>query len=163
LPRFARRGAGAVRCGTRPGVRAPSGAVLRRGAYRLRRRQGLLQLLRVLLRERGLDHGAAVALERVDRLVRCRLLDDHEERRGARWALVADLDLNLLVDRLLAEGAEGRPEPGTERQPGERDEEDEPEEEPPEASPHGAASRRGASVRRRDVVLAVHVAANRCD
>src|SRR4051794_14888904 len=108
----------------------------------LRRRQGFLQLLRVLLRKRGLDDRAAVLLEGGDRLVRRRLLDDHEQRGGARLQVVLDLLLEGLVDALLAEVAHQRAHAGAHRPTGERDEEQEPEEQAPEAAPDRAARRR---------------------
>jgi hypothetical protein len=55
-----------------------------------------------------------------------RLLDDHEQRRGAGLDLVPDLLLKLLVDRLLAEVAEERSESSSECATGEGDEEEQP-------------------------------------
>src|SRR5215471_6817444 len=119
-------------------------ARLRGGAYRLRRRQRLLELLRVLVGQRGLDHRSAVTLEGGDGLVGRCLLDDHEERRRPRLDLVADLLLELLVDRLLSEMAEECAEPGADCESRERDEEDEAEQEAPEASPERSPAGRCA-------------------
>src|SRR4051812_37971265 len=117
-----------------------------------RRRQGLLELLRVLVGQRGLDDRAAVLLEGGDRLVGRRLLDDHEQRGGARLEVVLDLLLEGLVDALLAEVAHQRAHAGTQRPAGEWDEEQQAEEQAPEAAPDRAARRRRAAVRRADVI-----------
>lgn len=52
---------------------------LRLAAGALRRLQGFLEALGVLLGERGLDDGAAVLLQRGNGLVRGGLFDDHEQ------------------------------------------------------------------------------------
>ncbi len=126
-------GPASVPAAARPGGRRPSA-----DGGGLLRRERLLQLRRVLVGKRGLDHGAAVLAERGDRLVGRRLLDDHEERRGSRLDLIPDLVLELLVDRVLAEVPEERTEARADREPGERDEEEQAEEETPEATPDGS-------------------------
>ena len=145
--------------------RGPSGfAPTRLASCRLGRRQRVLELLRVLVGQRGLDHGAAVPLERVDGLVGRRLLDDQEQRRGARAGPVSrTCSWNSLSIAFSPRCPTSAPKRGADRQPGERDEEDQAEEEAPEAAPDGSAAGRRASVRRRDVVLAVRVAADRSD
>src|SRR4051794_36903454 len=57
--------------------------------------QRLLQLRLGLLRERGLEHRAAVLAHGLDRLVGRRPVDDHEERRRPRLHQVAHLLLEL--------------------------------------------------------------------
>src|SRR4051794_17401407 len=125
------------------------------------RRQGVLQLLGVLLRQRGLDDRAAVLLERGDRLVRRALLDDHEQAGGPRLEVVLDLLLEGLVDALLAEVAHQCAHAGAQGPAGERDEEQQAEEQSPEAAPDRAARRRRAAVRRADVISALEVAGDR--
>ena len=125
------------------------------------RLQRFLQLLGVLLGQRGPDHGSAVLLERGDRLVRRDLLDDHEQRRGARLQVVAHLLLEGLVDPLLAEVAEQRSHPGPEREPEHGNEKQQPEQEPPEAAPGGASARRCATVGGVNVILTLKVTRDR--
>src|ERR1700760_3243306 len=102
----------AARTSGRPPAPWPAAATREASADGRARLQGVLQLLGVLVRERGPDHGAAVLLQRGDRLVRRRLLDHHEQRGRARLEVVAHLLLERLVDSLLAEVAEQRPHPG---------------------------------------------------
>src|SRR5436190_17025957 len=123
-----------------------------------RGRERLLKLARVLVGQRGPDDGSAVLLERGDRLVGGRLLDDHEQRRCARLQVVAHLLLEGLVDPLLAEVAEQCAEAGAERQSGERNEEQHSEQQPPEAAPDRASPSGRAAVGRVDVVFAFEIA-----
>src|SRR5947209_16082155 len=119
---------------------------------------GFLQLLSVLIRERGLDHRAAILLQRGGRLIRGRLLDDHEQRRGARLEVIADLLLERLVEPLLPEVAKQGPHPGANCEPGERDEEEQPKEHAPEPAPPSPAASRCAAVAGVHVIFALQVA-----
>src|SRR4051794_34893356 len=134
---------------------------LRRHRLGRRRRQGLLELLRVLVRQRGLDDRAAVLLEGGDRLVGGRLLDDHEQAGGPRLEVVLDLLLEGLVDALLAEVAHQRAHAGAHGPARERDQEQQAEQQAPEAAPHRATGRRGATVRCAHVVLALEITGDR--
>src|SRR6185312_71693 len=134
-----------------------------RSRHGARRCEGFLQLLRVLVGQRRADHGPAVLRQRGDRLVRSRLLDDHEQRRGPGLEVVAHLLLERLVDALLTEVPEQSPHSGADRQARERDEEQQAEQHAPETAPHGTAPCGCAAVGGVNVVLALEVPRDRGD
>src|SRR6185312_8615362 len=102
-------------------------------------------------------HRSAVLLERGDRLVRRHLLDHHEQSRGPRLQVLTDLLLECLVDSLRAEVAEQSTHARAEREAGKRDEEEDAEQQSPETTPRRAPTGGRPSVRRLDVILALHI------
>src|SRR5215467_4561709 len=104
--------------------------------------QSLLDLLLCLLGQGAPDDRSAELAERLDGLVWGHLLYDHEQRRGPRLELPADLVNEVLVDTGLLDLAEDRSEACAERYTQDRDEEQNAEERSPEQSPHRPSSDR---------------------
>src|SRR5215472_7950739 len=104
--------------------------------------QSLLDLLLGLLGQGAPDDRPAELTERLDGVVWGHLLDDHEQRRGPRLELPADLVDEVLVDTGLLDLAEDRSEACPERYAQDRNEEQNAEERSPEQSPHRPSSDR---------------------
>jgi len=104
--------------------------------------QSLLDLLLGLLGQGAPDDRSAELTERPDGLVWGHLLHDHEQRRGPRLELPADLVDEVLVDTGLFDLAEEPSEACADRYTQDRDEEQTAEEQPPEHAPHRPSSDR---------------------
>ena len=102
--------------------------------------QSLLELLLGLLGQGAPDDRPAELTERLDGLVWGHLLDDHEQRRGPRLELPADLVDELLVNTGLFDLAEEPSEACADRYTQDWDEEQTAEEQPPQHAPRSASS-----------------------
>src|SRR4029077_750919 len=123
------------------------------GPDRLLRGECVLQLRRVLVRERGFEDRPAVLLQSRDRLVRRRFLDDHEQGGRPRLEVIANLLLERVVNRVFSQVAEQRAETRAHRPAGEWNEEEQAEQQSPEATPNRSAGGGGAAVARGGVQL----------